>query len=777
MKFLGIFLLSFSILSFEIAITRILSAVLYYHLAFLVISLSMLGLGSGGTWTYFSNKLKERADFFISFFALLSSVSIIFALILVLFFPFKLSVSMKSFFDLWFLYLICTPPFFFGGLSLSLLFFQLSQKIGRVYFFDLIGAGAGALFIVPLLYIFDAPTLIIIVAFLTAFSSFLFGLNGGGRFKIISGIITTVFICLVFLNIRYGMINVSSRDEINLLYQKWTPVGRVIVYPPEENTILSVGLSPNYKPKKYPQQLHIRIDTAAGTILEKVSGDLGDGVEHLKYDITSLAHHVAPKAKALIIGFGGGRDILTAHLFGFKEIEGVEINPAMKEIICHRFKNYSGKICEMENIKLLIGDGRHYVSQSPQNYYSLIQLSLTDSFAATVAGAYAFSENSLYTKEAFIEYFRHLEKNGILTISRFVSDPDQETLRALSLCRAVLNELNIKHFEKNIMLFKAPFFYTNKFVGNLMCKKIAFTDEEIRRTEKIATEMGFDLMYTPLTQRDNIFKDFILEKDVEKFFRSYPFIIEPPTDNQAFFFHALKLKDWWRALGFQTIESGQVHSYNSVFTLLTTLVVSLVFSLLFIFLPLVFRRNSFFIPNKEALRYILYFGFLGLGFMLIEISLIQRFSIFLGHPIYSMSIILFSLLLFSGIGSFFSGKMCMKVSGAIFALIFTGMVFWVSSFYFFSMQGLSISKSFLSILFLAPLGLFMGMPLPSGIRLLDQRDRRLIPWALGVNGITSTIGAVLALILYINFGFRITFLTALIIYLFAAFALPNPDKQ
>ena len=773
-QLIGIFLLSFSVLAFEITITRILSVILYYHLAFMVISLAMLGLGAGGVYVYFSNKIKEKADFFISLFTLISSISIIVSLVLILSFPFKPFVSIKTFFDFWFLYLLFALPFFFAGLSFSLIFFKLSKQISKVYFFDLIGGGMGALLVVPLLYILDAPTIVILIAFSTALSSFFFSLSCQKLFKIISGILTIFLLCLVFLNIHYQVIKVfyvKGEKETNLIYQKWSPVGRVVVSPMKENTIHAWGLSQNYKPEKYPEQLQIMIDGAAGTNLEKITDNLEKDLGYLKYDITSMAYYIAPKSRSLIIGFGGGRDILTSLLFGFKEIEGVEINPVMKEIICQRLKDYSGGICEMKNVKLVTGEGRSYIAQSPVKY-SLIHLSLIDSWAATVAGAYALSENSLYTKEAFLEYFKHLEENGILSISRFVFEPPQQTIRALSLCRAALEENGVQNFGKNIMIFKTPVFYNKDlFVSNLMCKKSAFTNEEIKKAENIAKDMDFDIIYTPLGQKDNYFTKFILAADVEQFYKNYPFRIEPPTDNEGFFFHMLKLKDFWRVFNFKNIEGGQLHNYYSVFILITILIITSILSLLFILLPLLFRKAKFLVPKKEALRYVLYFAFLGLGFMLIEISLIQRFSIFLGHPIYSIIIALFSILLFSGIGSLLIGKLNIEISKVISVLILMGIVFLIISFSFFKIQGSLISKSFLSILFLAPLGLFMGMPFPSGINLLDKKDRQLIPWAFGINCITSTIGSVLTLILYINSGFRITFLAALAFYLFALFVI------
>ena len=773
-QLIGIFFLSLSVLAFEITITRILSVILYYHLAFMVISLAMLGLGAGGVYIYFSTKIKEKADFFIALFTLLSSVSIIVSLVLILSFPFKPFVSIKTFFDFWFLYLLFALPFFFAGLSFSLIFFKLSKQISKVYFFDLVGGGIGALLVVPLLYVLDAPTIVIFIAFSTALSSFLFSLSCQKSFKIISAVLTIFLLCLVFFNLYYQVIKVSyvkGEKETNLIYQKWSPVGRVVVSPMKENTIHAWGLSQNYKPEKYPEQLQIMIDGAAGTDLEKITDNLEKDLEHLKYDITSLAYYIAPASRSLIIGFGGGRDILTSLLFGFKEIEGVEINPVMKEIICQRLKDYSGGICEMKNVKLVTGEGRSYIAQSPVKY-SLIHLSLIDSWAATVAGAYALSENSLYTKEAFLEYFKHLEENGILSISRFVFEPPQQTIRALSLCRAALEENGVQNFGKNIMIFKTPVFYNKDlFVSNLMCKKSAFTNEEIKKAENIAKDMDFDIIYTPLGQKDNYFTKFILAVGVEQFYKNYPFRIEPPTDNEGFFFHMLKLKDFWRVFNFKNIEGGQLHNYYSVFILITILIISSILSLLFILLPLLFRKAKFLVPKKEALRYVLYFAFLGLGFMLIEISLIQRFSIFLGHPIYSIIIALFSILLFSGIGSLLIGKLNIEISKVISVLILMGIVFLIISFSFFKIQGSLISKSFLSILFLAPLGLFMGMPFPSGINLLDKKDRQLIPWAFGINCITSTIGSVLTLILYINSGFRITFLAALAFYLFALFVI------
>jgi hypothetical protein len=238
-QLIGIFLLSFSVLAFEITITRILSVILYYHLAFMVISLAMLGLGAGGVYIYFSNKIKERADFFIILFTLLSSISIIVSLVLTLSFPSILFLLRTTFFDLWSLYflplyLLFTFPFFFAGLSFSLIFFKLSKQISKVYFFDLMGGGMGALLVIPLLYVLDAPTVVILIAFSTALSSFFFSLSCQNRFKIISGILTIFLLGLVFLNFYYQVIKVSyvkGKRETNLIFQKWSPVGRVVVSP------------------------------------------------------------------------------------------------------------------------------------------------------------------------------------------------------------------------------------------------------------------------------------------------------------------------------------------------------------------------------------------------------------------------------------------------------------------------------------------------------------------------------------------------------------------
>jgi hypothetical protein len=287
--------------------------------------------------------------------------------------------------------------------------------------------------------------------------------------------------------------------------------------------------------------------------------------------------------------------------------------------------------------------------------------------------------------------------------------------------------------------------------------------------------MGFDIIYTPKNKKDNYFTKFILTTDVNQFYKNYPFRIEPPGDNEGFFFHMLKLKDFWRIFDLKGIEGGQLHNYYSVFILVTVFIVSFFLSLFFIIFPLVIKRVKFLISKKDVLRYVIYFAFLGLGFIVIEISLIQRFSIFFGHPIYSTIITLFSILLFSGIGSFLVGKMSIKISKIISILILVGIVFLLASLFLFKIHGSIIFKSIISVIFLAPLALFMGMPFPSGINILDKKDNNLIPWAFGVNCVTSTVGSVLTLIFYINYGFWATFLLALVFYAFAFFSIKGLD--
>lgn len=808
---LGIFLTSLSILMLELTLTRIFSVTMWYHFAFMSISIAMFGLGLSSIYLYlFPQQFKPpNVEKQLVSASSLFSLSVVVSLVIQLQIPFIPELSLRGFLSVGTTYVITSIPFFLGGFVISLALFHYRHLVSILYFSDLLGAGVGCILLIPTLNVFGAPNTILIIAILAVIGAFFFNLalrNKGlsimedrqevqgnkpptTRRPRSSLLLSLVFILLVitlaanlwheFLWVRFSKGRSLQRE--GFLYTKWNAFSLISVTKEYEKGPFGWGLSDIAYPGNNPEELLLYIDQDAGTPITRFDGNL-EKVSYLKYDVTALAHYLkdsrnkaSPARTILVMGPGGGRDILTALVFGQNTIIGVEVNPLIIKAVNEVFGDFTHHLYSYPGVEVVMDEARSYIARSTQQY-DIIQASLTDTWAATAAGAFILTENNLYTLEAFLSYFQHLKEDGILTMSRwFFHGLPAETLRLSALGLEAWKKAGILHPEQHMMIVKKVSWKTfgPNGIATLLMKKQPFTAEEIQTLTGVCQQLGFELVYAPGSPRDPYFVQLTTTTDRSTFYRTFPLDISPPTDDKPFFFQMMRFTDF-----FKENIPPEIMNINfravSVLGILLLVVTSLV--VIFILGPLWFvgtRRTSP-LQAQGIAQFLVYFSCLGLGFMLVEIPLMQRFILFLGHPIYALSVILFSLLLLSGLGSYLTtfippskAKRSLLRILIILVILLFFYIFYLPSLIQTLLAVKTSYKVLLTVFLLIPLGLLMGMPLPLGIKLIDISASRLIPWVWGINGATSILASVLAMTLAITFGFSIALTGGQIAYALA----------
>ncbi len=743
----GVFLISLSALTYELVLMRLASVVMFYHFAFLAVSLALLGMSVAGICIYLladqfpKNKAAPQA--FVS--CLLFSFALPLALVAVLKVPPEFELSLRSLTTtegLGFVLVVCAMalPFFFSGLSISLILTHFGHVASRVYFADLIGASLGCILIIPIMNLLGAIQGVLLIAVLSAGAALVFAWAAGERKRVYialaAGLVLGLFAAF---NANQGLIRigqVKGVTEEEPIYEKWNSFSRVAVYASDP---LSEDL----------ERMSILIDGYAFTAMVQFDGDLSK-LEPLKLELASLAYHLTDKKDVLVIGSGGGSEVLMALLFGSESITAVEINPLLMDIVDHRFADFSGQLYSRPGVVAVVDEGRSYIRNSDKRY-DIIQATLVDTWAASQAGAYALTENYLYTKEAFVDYLQHLTDDGILAMTRWYVDNPEEMLKMTSLALDAMDELEIAHPEEHIVVAR------REYLGTLLVKRTPFSTQELQAIEEASDTFWFPLVYTPTRQPEQIFVDLVNSTDRENFHRAHGLEcgVSSSTDNQPFFFFC--------------------EQTDTLIFLIT--IVSLLAGLL-ILAPLIASRGR---SLRELVTgysgALLYFACLGAGFLMVEIVLIQRFVLFLGHPVYAISVILFSLLFFGGLGSHLSGRFGPERRGSYQKGALLGLVLLLGFYnlgysgFLQTFTGLDIVYRIgLTVLVLCPLGLLMGMPFPLGIAAVHGREPRFVPWAWGINGTLSVLGSVLAAMLSISFGFTLALLVGQLVYFVALLA-------
>lgn len=760
--YLGVFFTAFATLVWEILLTRIFSATMYYHFVFMSISLAMLGFGCSGVIVFLFPKffIKEKGANHLTIFSSLFSITIFIAIAVYLQINFSPQPDFSTFRRLVFIFFLIFLPYFFSGLVITTALKHYSKNVTVLYCFDLLGAGLGCCFVVGMLFIYDGLSMVIITSFIAALASLLFSRECSlKRIKGLSLLITVFFIAAFicnnyfyrFLKIRY----VSGHRETGVIFEKWNPINRVTVLPIKSEAF---GGKPS---------LLIQYDATAVAPIIPFDGDINK-VSYLQDFEQSFYYQLRKNADVLIIGVGGGLDVLNAYINGQRKIIGIEINPTIAKLGREIYSDYNGHIFEKPGIQLMVDDGRNFVSHAKEKF-DIIHLSNVDSFVASSSGAFTFVENSLYTVEAFKDYYNHLKDNGVLWLARWrtLENYSTETFRVLTGVVQALKESGVDKPEQQIIILESK----RKIPWRqsiILLKKTPFLTEEIEAIDNLREKMNLTWLHHPQRRTENELDQYLFASDKGACLRQYPFRVDPPRDDCPFFYNFLKPINYvFTPLAPETPFTYPVFMFKSLFAIIFVLV------LFAIFIPLLFCKRNF--SNSEPIYYqwgyLFYFACLGLGFMLVEIPLIQKFIIFLGQPIYAIAVILAALLIFSGIGSLLSGRFSEEVTlwrlnNVLLILCFTLVIYIFGlSFVFESFLGVSLFFRFcIAIVLILPLGLLMGMAFPMGIRLLEKDGHAMIPWVWGINGACSVLGSVVAWGLSLNFGYTITLWTATLVY-------------
>ena len=781
----GLFMVTLATLMYEIHLTRIFSITMWYHFAFMAISITMFGMTVGALAVYLLPDYfsQERARMQMAQSAMLFGITIVLSFIAHLIIPFDPALTFNGILSVALTYAIMSVPFVFGGICTCLALTRFPAQVSKLYASDLAGAAAGCLMFIVLLNLVDGPTAVVVIGLLAALGALLFArepeFTGSKR-----AIVATCFCLGVLAVIHWALAGIGkplfqfSRVKVGAeppaIYEKWNSYSRLRVFgnPFQLHRPWTWGISPTYPTEKIVSQVIMSIDAAAFTPIEFFRGK-PEEVEHLRYDVTNVVHYLRPDSNVLVIGVGGGRDIVSSLIFKQRSVTGVEINQTILDIINRTFGWYTGRLDKEPSVTFVNDEAVSYVARIKEKF-DIIQISLIDTSAATAAGAFALTENSLYTAEAWKIFLDHLSQRGILTVSRwYYRQRPGEMYRLTALAVEALERSGVKDPRRHIMIVGNVQPHPKELwpdgVGTILVSREPFSGRDISRLEEVARRMRFDVVLTPAAAADPTFVA-IASANNRAFLESYPLNIAAPTDDNPYFFQLLRLRD---ILQQQFWEQG-VMTFNlkAVVVLGALLVTVVVLTVLCILVPLAMTADGEALKGAGALLW--FFAAIGLGFMFVEISQMQRLIIFLGHPVFSLSVVLFTLLISSSLGSLSTaavgrpgplGSPVARLVGLLLALVVFGALtpFAIDC----CRSSATEVRILVAVAILFPLGFFMGMAFPMGMQVAQHKSPALGPWLWGINGATSVCASVAAVAIALTSGISSAFWAGAGCYLLA----------
>lgn len=779
-RYAAIGLISCSMLTYEILLTRVCALRLFFHFAFLVISNCLLGIGASGTLlALYQDRLRLNPRLWLARFCLLYLASSILTYAILLTYP--LPTDLRPLADhlghllllLAGFNLLAAVPFLFGGLVVGMLLSFGGDRANRLYAVDLLGAGLGCLACPLFLAHWGAGGAFVLVALLALVSALVAMPPPRGRAVLAASALAGVLglWLLPTLDQRFpvpskGVIDLARNVQVETqqadAYTVWTANSRIDLIDRNQGFIYLRGTAIDGLPP-IPEQKLILQDAAAGTFIVNWS-EHPEALVILERSLYSAAFSLKQSPKVFIIGLGGGNDAWAAKAMGARFIKAVELNEPILDIHREVLPRYSMGLLDDPKIELVVGEGRSVLMRESE-LYDVIQMTGIDTWTALRSGAYVLAENYLYTREALDAMYLRLAPGGILQITRFAAD--MEALRMVSNIWAMLGRPPAAEFAPSIIALATP----DELMAILL-KKGEFSEGEVQQLYQFTADNGIRRVYLPSGGTGGVVEQFILSDEKERFIDEFPRDISPTSDDRPYFFNFSKWRDPLASRRY--VREPTSVAQGNPFLLLSHLSLSVVFGLVLILLPLT-RLGR--LPRVGEARYLAYFSGLGLGFIAIEVSLLQKLTVFLGHPIYSITVTLFSLLTFTGLGSLLLAGRIATDDRRIWAIPLGVMAFligcasfsanFVSAFIELPLP----ARIALTIALLAPVGLLLGVPFAYGLRVLNERNPALIPWAWAVNGCLSVVGSIVTAILSMNFGFNAVLLLAGGIYLVAFLAL------
>jgi hypothetical protein len=784
--YIGIGLISLATLLFEVSLIRVFSVSQWYHFAFMVVSIALLGYGASGSFLMlFQSRFKENYLNALRTTAFLFSISIILSYIVVNRIPFdpvKLAWDKYQLLRLLGYYFFLGIPFFFAGLTISITFTYRAKVAGKIYFADLLGAGFGGLGALVLFATFKASGTVLIAALIGAVASLFFSISKGKKFIVGLFCLSTALVVLLWIQPAFLKINISpykglmlalKYPQSKLLQTRWNAYSRVdVVRSPLVR--FAPGLSLSYL-EPLPPQIGITIDGDNLNAITKFSGK-NEELEFTAYLPSSLPFHVGDKDSVLIVEPMGGLDVLTALYHKCKKIDAIELNPLAISLVNDTYGDFSGHLYSKRAVSVSIGDPRVLLRKNKE-HYGIILLSPSDVLGASSSGIYGLHENYLFTQESIMNFYHHLKKDGIFCMTLYLLPPPRQELKAISLIIDALESLKVRYPEKHLAAMRSWGTFT------ILMKRTPFSREEISKIKTFCHNRQFDIVYYDGIKPDEVnqYNQFpqpiyyqaisriIDKREREKFYQEYLYDVASVSDDKPFFYHFFRLQKFPEI--YHSVGGKWQPFIQGDYLIFVIFVQAVIASIIFIVIPLLLRKKRTH-KTQKALKgrnvlILLYFLFIGLGFMFIEISMIQKFILVLIHPVYSMSIVLVGLLIFSGLGSLTSERFSLSLKTIIIALTIIVTAYSITmpvlTDYIISLS--AALRGFITLLLLLPIGFFMGMCFPRGIRILSGCAPEIIPWAWCVNGCASVISSILAVILALAIGYRLVLTFAGICYL------------
>ena len=786
--------LSAAVLAVEIGLTRIASMTMWYHFAFLVLTLAMLGLGAAGTWLACRGapddplRLLRRSAWALA----LACAGNVALSIWVYVDPFMIAIQPMQLLPLLVRLSGAAVLFFAGGLGIGAALSARQAPIGKIYRADLLAAAAGALGGPLLLPYVGGGGLLLVAGAVALFSIYPISAGFARRMTVIVGclmiglgIVQPELQPLTPCGTKYEVIITGESPGARVLWRRWTSLARVDVQQPGPSGLKLSLLGRGSRAKEnIPPLLALHTDGGATTYIYELddASRLGRDPQAGAFAAESLYASGYPGAdneKVLVIGAGGGIDVLTALHFGAREVTAVELSVAHVQAVRNQFSEYSGRLFHDERVQPVVDEGRSFLLRD-QNRYDLIQLSGVDTFAGLQGGAYTLSENFLYTVEAVEDALDHLKPGGVVVYLRWLFIPPRETLRLLATARVALEQRGVADPSRHLVVCNAGPFAT------IMISRDPLGEKRLQAVQAWADQVGVRVMLRPGdAASDDPFHRIVQEEDLERFLEDYPFDLRPSTDDWPFFYLYYrwdKLKPLPNQSGGWlggTLPLAQV-------AVVVLLLMSLIGGAVLIAIPFLFRQNRG-LPKAERATVFAVFFLIGIAFMSVEIALLARGALLLGHPAWAFPVILGGLLAPAGLGAAWATRrdrvwLPLALALAVAALI----LLWRN-------QALDLvhvvggwplpGRIAVTLAGLFPLGVVMGGFFPLSLQRARGVDARLAPWAWAINGCASVLGATLATIAAMTWGFTLVFSLALTCYLLAGllmYRLPvgvNSSKQ
>jgi spermidine synthase len=769
---LGLFLTTSSLLMLEISLTRIFSVIMWYHFAFFTISVAMFGLATSGLVVFSFPKFftKERAlwQTYAAVVAFAVAVPACFALftanpaqVFVTGFLEKAKaggfLSVIAVLELAALYLSAVIPFFICGLVIAILLRHYGHMAGQLYFWDLAGAGIGCIATILVLDIFGGPGSMWAVAVLAALAAATFAASiPSGERRVAALLLAALFGGLLFTNSIFGWLQIHytrSPADREIVQERWNSFSRVSV-------------------ERFESQdsLLIAIDAASNTMISGWNGDAAE-LEKYRYGLIATQYAVMDQPSVLIIGSGGGIDILTALSWRARAIQAIEVNPIIVDLMMNDYADFSGRIYHAPNLSVAADEARSWIRRTPKRF-DIIQAGYVDTYAATASGAFTLTENTLYTVEAYQDYLDHLTPDGIMSMQRYYEEQPQQGIRLVSLALEALRLRGDDDPSAHIAVLRKG------ERASVLLKNSPFSEPDVLALEEFSEKGGIELVAAPGRPGKGLYGELLRAENPREVIDSYPYDISAVGDDRPFFFYVVKPTQFWEGL---LLRSGEAMNSRAVFILTSLLIVVALLSVVVLLLPAWFGRHRI---SSDALPAMLYFAALGLGFMLVEIGLLQRLMLFLGHPTLALSVVLSVLLVSAGLGSGWTRTIPLEKTGSYLGaliLLVIGIILLVSFMWpplLRAWIGLERPLRILvSIATIFPVGFLLGTAFPLGIRRLAAGRGPLIPWAWSVNGMCSVFGSVLAMVVAINSGFTATLLAGAVCYVFALLLIRKTEPQ